>query len=840
MRILDLLHPYLGGVRRVVDLSAGTLKLGPYLHLSAGSEAVDYLPPGGDPGGEFGAGDLVLAVVGTSAETHGSEDDALRALDRLRRGARAMVLFEQSGLDLAYHRVLEKLVERHCQVLQVAGIELRALRSGLMVECVDQPQMPRSYYGEPAPGDDVVANNGLASGAVAQLRLCNEYVLSDYVARAVRAHMLDLEAQRRVVESRMAEAADGRRRLEDLQRHAGELTRELREAHSRLSRAERRIQQLEESVSLHVGRLLTGAARSPGRSFRLPGQLYRVWKASSQAGARGDRKPASQPRLGEKQRHISESAHIGIAIGPRDRMVITGVIHPETAAALAPDCLVNPVTPNDAVLTVERTAPDLVLIEAAALQAGQLWAHAATGHSPERDIALFELIDAGRAASRPVVLWRNVAHAELPGLGRLAERCDVVLHDGQRAAGTPTWSRGVQLAHHHPTGFPGDRSAAPVHVGAWGRREPPAARQAAIRALDSLLPTGLDLYLDPWDAAGAELVPPQLRAVVAGALPGTGADIYRRSAVLVADPFVARPSNEPGDRTIEQIACGARVVAASSGAFGGRLGMAVVPIGDAAACRAAVQAAVEAGPPSPGELRSLLREIFLRHSVAARLDRLARVLGLPVDPLAGRQVSAVACLRGDADAVAFSGALLAQAHRPVEAVVASPAGDGVDASLRELADAGIRVVAIRPADSSDSLDCGPARWAELTVRASAPWLALWTPERRWPANHLLDLLVGAEISRADAVGLAAGQELVFTASLTSEAALVGAEAARRYGLPGSTGPGLGSAASFAGWARQGARMFALDAGLTGAGRVGAGPIDGERADAGLAGKAARR
>jgi hypothetical protein len=840
MRILDLLHPYLGGVRRVVDLSAGTLELGPYLHLFAGSEAVDYLPPGCDPGGEFGAGDLVLAVVGASAETHGSEDDALRALDRLRRGARAMVLFEQSGLDLAYHRFLEKLVERRCQVLQVGGIELRALRSGMMIECVDQPHLPRSFYGEPVPGGDVIASNGPAGGAATQLRLCNEYVLGDYVTRAIRARLLDLEAEHRAVGSRVAEAADGRRRLEDLQRHADELNRELRKAHSRLSRAERKIQQFEESVALHVGRLLTGAARRPGRSLRLPGQLYRVW-TSSRAGARGDRMPEPPPGLREEGRHLSElpyiATHIGIATAPRDRVVITGVIHPETAAALEPDCVVNPVTPNDAVLAVERSAPDLILIEAAALQAGQLWAHAATGLSPERDKTLFDLIDAGRAASRPIVLWRNVAHAELPGLGRLAERCDVVLHDGQRAAGADTWSRGVQLANHHPTGSPGDRSATPVHVGAWGRREPPAARQAAIRALDSLLPTGLDLYLDPWDATGAELVPPRLRAVVAGALPGAGADIYRRSAVLVADPFVARPSTEPGDRTIEQIACGARVVAAPADAFGDRLGMAVAPVGDPAACRAVVEATVEAGPPSPDELRSLLREIFLRHSVAARLDRLARVLGLPVNPLDGRRVSAVACLRGEADAVAFSGAMLAQAHRPVEAVVASPAGDGVDAALRELDDAGIRVVAIR---HTDSLDRGPARWAELTVRASAPWLALWAPERRWSANHLLDLLVGAEISRADAVGLAAGQELVFTASLTLEAALVGAEAARRYGLPGSTGPGLGSAGSFADWARRGARMFALDAGLTGAGRVGAGRADGERAVAALVGEAARR
>ena len=67
---------------------------------------------------------------------------------------------------------------------------------------------------------------------------------------------------------------------------------------------------------------------------------------------------------------------MAFAAEPRIRPVVAGILTDSTASALAHDAVVNRVGPNDARLVVERTEPDIVLVETAALGPGRPWAHA--------------------------------------------------------------------------------------------------------------------------------------------------------------------------------------------------------------------------------------------------------------------------------------------------------------------------------------------------------------------------------------------------------------------------------------------------------------------------------
>ena len=800
MRIIDLISPYLHGVRRVVDLSSGTVSVEQYLHLHHWPD-IRYARGDADEE-QYSPGDLVVLATGLARDSYGDPGVAHSALRRLDVGARALVLFEQAGGDLPYHRILDTLVAQRCQVLQVASIDLRVARTGVVIERVDRPGLPRSYYGEPVPTSD-------AEFEAARLRLVNEYVFHDYVSRAIRARLLVIEAEQGDARARVEEARATRPRMERLQQENGELTRALRAVEADLARAERRISQLDSSAPMRIGRVLVDAARHPLRgSVRAPRELYHAWRTRS----RGRAPAAPAPRRAVTRRGQEQSRHLArnaLALGPRDRLVVAGVIREDTAAALSPDCVVNVLSPNDAALVVERGDPDIVIIEAAATRAGQPWAYAGTPFAPERDRALLDVVVAANAIGRPVVLWRNMAHQEAPGLLRIGERCDLVLHTDDDSLGGRIWSRGVQLAVHNPIAADVARAPEPVHVSGWGRVEAYGHRQTVTRALESLLPLRPQLYLDPLDPGGILAIPTALRHAVAGALEWRrSADRYRAAAIAVADPFGCRDGYPPSDRVLEQLACGARVLSGPHAGLGGPLAEVVTVVTEPASAAPAVRAAVEAGPLGNAALWPVLRELFTRHATPVRLHHLTRALGLGSDPLDDRRVSVVATL-DDSEGAALPGpavqasalaeAVIAQAHRPVEVVVPCP-GDGATAvALTEIEEAGIRVVTVR----------GDRRWARLIEHASAPWVAPWLPSPTvdsWAENHLLDLIVGGEMSRADAVGYASKESMAFTTSLMFDAAIVRRTAVASYGVPSRAV----DVWPLEGWSRRGARLFAVD------------------------------
>ncbi|MFD0318423.1 hypothetical protein [Streptomyces flavalbus] len=289
MRLTDLLHPHLDGVTAVVDATTGGLSLEPYLHLPA-----DVPLHRGDR--DVGEGELVLVSYGPEAALHGSEDDLLAVLARLRPGARGLLLFGHRGPELPYHRLLDALVAHRCQVLRAAPLDYVHLHAGAVFVRTDELLPPHDYAGRPVPTE----------GFATELRVADEYVLADLVSRTLRARVLDLERDAEDAARTGGPAhADGlTERLAAAVREKDQLATALRGARERVALLESRVAMLEGSTSLRVGRALVSAARSPRRAApRLPGELYGLWRErTGGTGARelygrwrGRTEPAAPP-----------------------------------------------------------------------------------------------------------------------------------------------------------------------------------------------------------------------------------------------------------------------------------------------------------------------------------------------------------------------------------------------------------------------------------------------------------------------------------------------------------------------------------------------------------------
>ncbi|MHB9857861.1 hypothetical protein [Streptomyces sp. YIM S03343] len=440
MRLTDLLHPHLDGVTTVVDATAGGLRLEPYLHLPDGIALRREQ-------GDIGEGTLVLIATGPDPALHGTEDDCLAVLERMRPGGRGIVLFGHPGPELPYHRVLDHLVRHNCQVLRAAPLDYTHLHAGAVFTRTDELLPPLDWFGRPVPTDglqtdglptDGLPTDGLPTALRTALRTAGEYVLADLVSRALRVRVLDLEcvaeeAERDRAAVREHGLAD---RLAATVREKDQLAAALRAARERNGVLESRVTMLEGSTSLRVGRALVSAARSPRRgAARLPGELYDLWRVRRTRGRRGVAPAGRRAAVAAVERtggtvaddrlHLS---HRALLSAPRDRLVVVGVLTDATAEDFSADAVVNRPLPHDGRLLVARTDPDAVVVQLSACTGHGPWALTGTGLAPDLDRALAELLAEARASGRRTVLWQDASAATAPGLTGLG--WDAVLDTG--------------------------------------------------------------------------------------------------------------------------------------------------------------------------------------------------------------------------------------------------------------------------------------------------------------------------------------------------------------------------------------------------------------------------
>ncbi|MGW3243517.1 hypothetical protein [Streptomyces sp. NPDC001070] len=413
MRLLDLLHPHLDGVTEVVDATGGGIPLEPYLHLPEGVRLCRSSPGDEDP---VGQGRLALLSYGPDPGRHGDEAGCLAALRRMRPGGRGLIVFGHTGAELPYHRLLDALVAHRCQVLRAAGLGYEHLHGGAVFTCTQALLPLLDPAGRPVPEGEATA-----------LRLAGEYVLAGFVSRAERARVLELE--RRHEEDRRALEAlqdgTGGERAASVTRERDRLAAELRRARERIGVLEARVAMLQGSTSLRVGRALVSAARSPLRgSARLPRELYGMWRGRGKGGRPGapGAAPGAAPVAGTAGAAEPAGGHLHLAhraftAGPRDRLVVAGILDAATAADFAHDAVVNRVLPHDARQVAERTDPDVLVVQLSACAAGP-WAHTGTGTAPDLDRRLAELLATAHALGRIAVLWRDAPASAAPGLAR--------------------------------------------------------------------------------------------------------------------------------------------------------------------------------------------------------------------------------------------------------------------------------------------------------------------------------------------------------------------------------------------------------------------------------------
>lgn len=499
----------------------------------------------------------------------------------------------------------------------------------------------------------------------------------------------------------------------------------------------------------------------------------------------------------ETRRYLADSA---VSLGPRDRLQLAGIVRADVVADLEPDAAVAVLLPHDAGLVLERTDPDVVLIQSSALEPGQAWAYG--GEPSAGDVArrLLRVIEIARGLGRRVVLWYDGPRHAVPALIPFESHVDLVVAEETGAdSGTDlSWSTGVQLARFDPIVDGAGRSPRPVSHRRWRHGGPRLTEAFTVAALAELVGDGLEVWLDADDIDGARWVPEVLRGSVRLLGPSDRLpELYRRRTVFMAEPLTARPAHRAITTPIlRALASGCRVVSGPNDALRAAFADRIEWATDARDVPGAAMTAVERGPRTVAEQRSIARDLFRDHDTSSAVERLCGFTGC-TRGTAVREVCVVVRLDGGVRAEDFVDGLTIQDQRPTEALILG--GDPAEAqrAVNELEWIGIAARAF--ADAPD--EAGLLRWA--ADRATAGWLWEWSPRADRQTTFLLDALAAGAMTRASAVGLAPGTGDRFVQDLAITDAIVARAPART--LPDPAG------GSLAGWSTRGAALFGLAA-----------------------------
>ncbi len=255
MRIQELLPVYLGGASEVIEVGLDGVDLWPHLPVPEGA-TVRHRKRGVDDAGnlELGPGTLLVSLLGPSRTAHLDPDALAPVLRRLQPGVRSLLLLGWPIAELPYHRLLGPLVDGGCQVVEALPLDRLAAFGGvhgaLVVECVDKLAPLRAYL------TDIPTQPGAATGpgpdAVDELRtvlrVANEYVLGDLVARPMRSRLTELTAR-------------------------------VAEQDTRIRQLERQLTAIRTSATFQIGNVVVENMRHPVRAvIVLPRDLARMWR----------------------------------------------------------------------------------------------------------------------------------------------------------------------------------------------------------------------------------------------------------------------------------------------------------------------------------------------------------------------------------------------------------------------------------------------------------------------------------------------------------------------------------------------------------------------------------
>jgi hypothetical protein len=638
-------------------------------------------------------------------------------------------------------------------------------------------------------------------------------VFTDFAARNLRARLYRTAATEGGSSAEVAEQTE-----RDLRQAREQANKARTDAEHAKAEAER----IAASTSYQLGLTLVETARGRRRITSLPGSLVRVWRGSGNRGPGASAGSPTPGRLGGAVSARSSTlaatsdilltggsedrlfvAYSGVAIGARTTPVILGIVTDATAGSFAPDATVNRVTPNDALLVLERCEPDLVLVEAAACAPSHPWAFAGGGASVDRARVLLDLVDRARASGRPAVLIRDVRSAAHVGLVALEDRFDLVVDADHGPDGEPSWSRGVQLARFNPLGGRSMREDGPLFIGGLDPHARLRERSLLTSTLTAASDHALDICLDADAPPGWDEIPAELRESVSGRIAWEDLPSrYRRTSLVIANPFAPRgPARTVDVRTLEQLACGVRILSGRNDALDTLAGAHVTATPEDGDPAQALATALQTGVPDHAAMRRLLRALFLDHASSIKLARLIRALALDARPATNRSSTALVSLGADADIPRFVESILDQVQPPTAVLLAL--GDGATwpgTADEALTSGGVEVHATAAPSGDPDRPQGDGD-------PTHAWLAVWPTGRPIAPTYLLDLLVGGEMSGADGVGYQPDDDYRFVEALDPGSSIVRRAALREIG--GWRRALLGDPTGQASWGDLGWRLLSV-------------------------------
>jgi hypothetical protein len=723
VRISDLLYPFSSEVTRVTEVDvAARAAAARYVGLGPEVERRTVTLDALATDTTLGDTDLLVYAADAGVLAEGDLAPLTTVLAALREGSKALVVSGDVLGDLAQPRILAALSRASCQLLRIAHLDYRVIRTGLIIEKVSTPRPMVGSSGGPVSPRETLQ----APSAAHVLRLHNEYAWLDLAAETPPAHAGQASRTAQFGSGHVEAPQTDRERLASLEEEKSRLDQRLQATEKALADARNDLRRLRDSAKLQIGNALVDAAKRPAtEGLKLPVTMVRI--ARGRGAPRPKNAPAEDVAVavedGKGARKAAAATELSSVPQQRARLSLGVVSDRDLAERFAADCDLHRILPGPHPIDmITGRRPHILLVHSSAARPGSPWFGVGVPGEVTRSRELLALLREARRRGTATVLAYDPEDEPTTGFRPFEAEFDLILGDPKRHAGATPWSPGTRLAGvRRPR--PAQSTAGLVALSSWSPGWIPERRLAAQRFLDAAAPLGFTTWID--GRHGDAQLPPAADGSLRGTVDGRDRTLLLGLARAVLLPTVldSRPES-----VTDALAAGTVVITDR-----GRTGMPDTPALLHLSRPEELPAVVERiGAVEGGHLESLraVREGFTTVNALQRLTELVGVDALVGD---GDDVSVLASVSSETEGQRLLRSVAAQHHRPREIVIA--AKDGAEWDWSTEAEAlGIPVLTVAADDPSS------VPYSRLAVAARGTLVAV-AGDADWDPYHLTDLLL---------------------------------------------------------------------------------------------------
>jgi hypothetical protein len=722
VRISDLLYPFFTEVTRVTEVDvAARASAGRYVGLGPEVERRTVSLDALTADTTLGDTDLIVYAADAGVLAEGDLAPLTAVLAALSEGSKALVVSGDVLGDLAQPRILDALSRASCQLLRIAHLDYRVIRTGLIVEKVSTPRpMVGSTGGPVLPREGATAPS---AGYV--LRLHNEYAWVDLAAEDAPRHAGRGAGTAQFGAAHVEAPQTDRERMASLEEEKSRLDQRLQATEKALSDARGELRRLRDSTKLQIGNALVEAAKRPAtEGLKLPVTMARI--ARGRGGARPKSVAEDAPVVVEgngKARTVAPDPAPSSIPQTRSRLSLGVVSDHDLAERFAADCDLHRILPGPHPIDmISGRRPHILLVHSSAARPGSPWFGVGVPGEVTRSRELLQLLREARRRGTATVLAYDPEDEPSTGFRPFEAEFDLILGDPKRHGGAVPWSPGTRLAGvRRPR--PAESTAGLVALSSWSPGWSPERRLAVQRHLDAAAPIGFSSWVD--GRHGDAQLPPAAESSLRGTVDGRDRTLLLGLARAVLLPAVldSRPES-----VTDALAAGAVVITDR-----GRTGLPDTPALLHLSRPEELPAVVERIGMASGHQLESLRAIREGFTTTNALQRLTELLSVDAGVGDGDDVSVLASVASEAEGQRVLRSVASQHHRPREIVVA--AKDGAEWDWSTEAEAlGIPVLTVAADDPSS------VPYSRLAVAARGTLVAV-AGEADWDPYHLTDLLL---------------------------------------------------------------------------------------------------